>query len=50
MSPTEKVIQYYQATQCDYTWFWMSSDSLAMHFGYYDETVRTHDASLLKMN
>src|SRR5206468_3719870 len=37
-------------TQCDYTWFWMSSDSLAMHFGYYDETVRTHDASLLKMN
>ncbi len=50
MSQTEKVIQYYQGTQRDYKRFWMSSNSLAMHFGYYDETVRTHDASLLKMN
>src|SRR5258706_16170695 len=50
MSQTEKVIRYYQATQRDYTRFWMSPDSLAIHFGYYDETVSTHDASLLKMN
>ena len=50
MSQAEKVIQYYQGTQRDYKWFWMSSNSLAMHFGYYDETVRTHDSSLLKMN
>lgn len=50
MAQTEKVIHYFQVTQRDYKWFWMSSDSLAMHFGYYDETVRTHDASLLKMN
>lgn len=50
MSQTEKVIQYYQATRSDYERFWMSRDSLAMHFGYYDASVRTHEASLLKMN
>ena len=50
MSQTDKVIAYYQATAGDYQRFWMSSDSLAMHFGYYDDSVRTHDASLLKMN
>ena len=50
MAQSDKVIQYYQATQRDYQWFWMSSNSLAMHFGYYDETVHTHEASLLKMN
>lgn len=50
MSQTEKVIRYYRTTGGDYQRFWMSSDSLAMHFGYYDETVSTHEASLLKMN
>src|SRR5437588_9870365 len=50
MSQTEKVIRYYRTTGRDYQKFWMSSDSLAMHFGYYDETVSTHEASLLKMN
>jgi cyclopropane fatty-acyl-phospholipid synthase-like methyltransferase len=50
MSQTDKVIAYYQATAGDYQRFWMSPDSLAMHFGYYDDSVRTHDASLLKMN
>jgi cyclopropane fatty-acyl-phospholipid synthase-like methyltransferase len=50
MSQTEKVIRYFRATEGDYQRFWMSSDSLAMHFGYYDETVSTHEASLLKMN
>jgi tocopherol O-methyltransferase len=41
---------YYQAANCDYECFWFSRESLAMHFGYYDATVRSHDASLLKMN
>src|SRR5438067_5592175 len=50
MSQTEKVIRYFRATGGDYQRFWMSSDSLAMHFGYYDETVSTHEASLFKMN
>ncbi len=50
MSQTDKVIAYFQATSSDYERFWFSRKSLAMHFGYYDETVRSHDASLLKMN
>ncbi len=48
MSQIDKVIAYYQATGGDYQRFWMSPNSLAMHFGYYDDSVRTHDASLLK--
>jgi tocopherol O-methyltransferase len=50
LSQVEKVLHYYYNTRNDYKFFWMSSKSLAMHFGYYDETVRTHEASLLKMN
>src|SRR5262245_32694962 len=50
MSEVEKVLHYFHKTRNDYRLFWMSRKSLAMHFGYYDETVRTHEASLLKMN
>ncbi len=50
MSQVAKVLHYYDQTRNEYRLFWMSRKSLAMHFGYYDETVRTHQASLLKMN
>ena len=50
MSQVAKVRAYYQQTKHDYQSFWMSRRSLAMHFGYYDQTVRTHEESLLKMN
>jgi tocopherol O-methyltransferase len=50
MSQNEHVIAYYQAAGSDYRRFWFSRQSLAMHYGYYDETVRSHDASLLKLN
>lgn len=45
-----RVIRYYNATSTDYKWFWTGPEDLAMHFGYYDATVRGHKASLLKMN
>jgi ubiquinone/menaquinone biosynthesis C-methylase UbiE len=41
--------KYYNATTLDYR-FWTGSRELAMHFGFWDETVRTHGGSLLKMN
>ena len=49
MSQKDKVMAYYQAANCDYERFWFSRESLAMHFGYYDATVRSHNASLLKL-
>jgi cyclopropane fatty-acyl-phospholipid synthase-like methyltransferase len=45
-----RVIQYYNATGADYKRFWTGPEDLAMHFGYYDASVRGHKASLLKMN
>src|ERR1700716_15539 len=45
-----KVLHYYQATGSDYKRFWLGPKDLAMHFGYYDASIRSHAASLLKMN
>lgn len=43
------VIKYYDSTNFEYEHFW-SRQSLAMHFGFYDNTVNTHQESLQKMN
>src|SRR5690348_5456137 len=45
-----KVVEYFEAAGTDYRRFWFSLEDLAMHFGYYDPSVRTHRVSLLKMN
>jgi tocopherol O-methyltransferase len=45
-----KVLHYYQATGSDYKRFWFSPKDLAIHFGYYDASIRSHSSSLLKMN
>lgn len=46
----EKVIAYFNTTAIDYKVFWTGSEDLAMHFGYYDASVKSHKASLLKLN
>lgn len=46
----EKVIHYYNATAGDYKRFWTGEEDLALHFGFYDASVSSHSASLLKMN
>ncbi len=46
----EKVNQYYDSTVIAYRALWTGRKDLAMHFGYYDESVQTHQDSLLKMN
>jgi len=46
----EKVITYYDSTAIDYKVFWTGSEDLAIHFGYYDASVKSHKASLLKLN
>ncbi|MEM6722389.1 MAG: methyltransferase domain-containing protein [Bacteroidota bacterium] len=46
----QKVIDYYDQTHFDYRVNWDNSDRPAVHFGYYDEQVRTHFPALQQMN
>lgn len=41
--------RYYHDTAWDYKYLWMGR-TLAIHFGYYDQKVRSHSAALLRMN
>jgi cyclopropane fatty-acyl-phospholipid synthase-like methyltransferase len=50
LTQIRKVRQYYDSTAADYEEFWSGERDLAMHFGYYDKSVETHEQSLLKMN
>lgn len=45
-----KVNNYYDSTVIDYKIVWTGSRDLAMHFGYYDDGVKSHEDSLMKMN
>ena len=49
-SQINKVRNYYNSTILDYKILWTGSDELAIHFGYWDDSVKTHAQSLLKMN
>jgi cyclopropane fatty-acyl-phospholipid synthase-like methyltransferase len=49
-SQESKVLAYYHAAGADYRRYWFPSADPAMHFGYYDSSVRSHPASLVRMN
>jgi ubiquinone/menaquinone biosynthesis C-methylase UbiE len=44
------VVNYYDSTQRDYRILWRSNHGLGLHFGYYDDQHRTHDAAILNIN
>lgn len=46
----ERVQTYYRETWQDYRWLWLSSNNLAIHFGYWDAATRNHSQALLNMN
>ena len=53
MPPTEyhqKIIEYYKDTENAYKDSWDLNNSLAIHFGYWDSTVKSFPQSLLRMN
>lgn len=53
MQPTDyhkKIIQYYKDTENAYKDSWDLDNSLAIHFGYWDEKVSSFPQSLLRMN
>lgn len=49
-SLTEAIVGYYDQTWLDYRVLWLNPDNLAVHFGYTDETTRSHTDALKNMN
>jgi cyclopropane fatty-acyl-phospholipid synthase-like methyltransferase len=49
-SLTETIVGYYDETWLDYRVLWLNPDNLAVHFGYTDESTRTHTDALKNMN
>lgn len=53
MQPTayhKKIVEYYNATEHAYKDSWDLDNSLAIHYGYWDEQVRSFPQSLIRMN
>ena len=46
----QKVALYYRECWLDYRILWINRKNLGLHFGYWDETTRTHGQSLLRTN
>jgi cyclopropane fatty-acyl-phospholipid synthase-like methyltransferase len=46
----KKIIEYYKDTENAYKDSWDLNNSLAIHYGYWDEKVKTFPQSLLRMN
>lgn len=46
----QNVISYYEETLIDYYLFWYSSRDFAMHYGFSDESTKTHSDRLLEEN
>jgi ubiquinone/menaquinone biosynthesis C-methylase UbiE len=46
----ERIVQYYRDTENAYKDSWDLNNSLAIHYGYWDEGVKSFPESLLRMN
>jgi tocopherol O-methyltransferase len=46
----KKIVEYYRDTENAYKDSWDLDNSLAIHYGYWDEKVKTFPQSLLRMN
>ncbi|MDP9230608.1 MAG: methyltransferase domain-containing protein [Bacteroidota bacterium] len=46
----QKIIEYYNSTENAYKDSWDLNNSLAIHYGYWDEKVKSFPQSLLRMN
>ncbi|PZS38317.1 MAG: SAM-dependent methyltransferase [Pseudonocardiales bacterium] len=49
-SLTEAIVGYYDETWLDYRIMWLNKDNLAVHFGYTDDSTRSHTDALKNMN
>lgn len=46
----KKIVEYYNSTENAYKDSWDLDNSLSIHYGFWDETVRSFPQSLLRMN
>jgi len=46
----DRIVEYYQATENAYKDSWDLNNSLSIHYGYWDENVKSFRQSLLRMN
>lgn len=46
----KRIVEYYNATEHAYKDSWDLDNSLAIHYGYWDDKVRSFPASLVRMN
>ena len=46
----ERIVQYYHDTEHAYKDSWDLNNSLAIHYGYWDDQVKSFPESLLRMN
>ncbi|MGH7749466.1 MAG: SAM-dependent methyltransferase, partial [Candidatus Dormibacteria bacterium] len=49
-SLTDAIVGYYDETWLDYRILWLNPDNLAVHFGYTDQSTRSHTDALKNMN
>ncbi|MGH2810583.1 MAG: SAM-dependent methyltransferase, partial [Actinomycetota bacterium] len=46
----KSIATYYDQTWFDYRALWLDPNNRAIHFGYWDESTKSHSESLLNMN
>lgn len=46
----KSIISYYDNTRIDYRVLWYGNKNKAVHFGYYDQHVRSHNQALVNLN
>ena len=46
----KSIVSYYNATRLDYKFLWFGKKNRSVHFGYYDNEVKTHHEALFNLN
>jgi tocopherol O-methyltransferase len=46
----KSIVNYYDATRLEYRILWFGKKNRSVHFGYYDQDVKTHHEALLNLN
>lgn len=47
---SDKIIEYYDSCEIDYRWLWNLNDAKALHYGYWDDGVRSLSEALTRQN
>src|SRR3954453_15742003 len=50
MFTNEDIARYYDLSEVHYQKFWKLDESLSLHYGYWDDSVRNFHEALIKLN